>query len=294
MSPFRKIISSSLLSLFLVIWGLFMVCSGRVPDLQTEDDWLTTEENYDEEYKSDLMKELASLDENATELEAEQRREILQALGIEPDATVNTKAEEEVLTEDAFTDMEKEVAELEQLNQAKSVLIDSLKLEDQEANHQLAALDNLVNQSTTSSSLYANGLNRAGSYGSEYGTSEYAMAYQAALDEVYDRNYSGAIDKFRRLLRQSVNDDLSDNAQYWIGECYYALGQYQVAITEFEKVFSYDKNNKQDDAQFMIGMAYLKVGQRELAELELNTLLEFYSNSEYASRAETRLTEINI
>ncbi len=100
MTPLRKILGTSILSLSLVIWGLFMVCSGRVPDLGIEDDWMTSEEGYEyENEETENTTQVTTLDAEATQLEEAQRREILEALGIDPeqilivsDSDVNLRA----------------------------------------------------------------------------------------------------------------------------------------------------------------------------------------------------------
>lgn len=288
MSEIRKIVGSSLLSLMLVVWGLFMVCSGRVSQVEVEDEWWATEEEEDFEGDPQLMRDLIALEQGSSDLDTDQRREILAALGISEEEVAGASEEEAFLTEELFMDLETEIAELERLSRSKSQTIDSLQLELQETDYQLMALNNLVEpQPARTSTTYATAKQARGRY--EYGDSPYALAYQDALNDVYDHNYAQAIEKFRRLLREKTTDELSDNCQYWIGESYYALGRYELAITEFEKVFAFENNNKSDDAQFMIGMAYLRIGERELARLELENLLDFYGNSEYVSRAESQL-----
>ncbi len=271
-----------------------MVCSGRVPDVRTSDDFSEDiDENYEDEERSDLMEQLALLDEEASDLETQQKSEILEALGIDPTGSeMSRREEEEFLTEELFLDLEVEIAELEKLSKKKAQTIDSLQLELQEADYQLAALQNIVPESGR---RLASKSRPQPSFNVTNGTmSEYEMSYQDALNEVYAHNYTRAIDKFRDLLKFDDTDNLADNCQYWIGECYYALSNYQLAIAEFEKVFAFDNNNKDDDAQFMIGMAYLRLGDSNLARLELSNLLTFYGKSEYVARAERQLLELNI
>ncbi|RMD89179.1 MAG: outer membrane protein assembly factor BamD [Calditrichaeota bacterium] len=296
MTKTRNLFGTSILSLFLVVWGLFMVCSGRVPNVYTESD-LGLEEPQEE---SNVQETLATLDAEGQKLETEQRNEILQALGIEP-GTGLSPTEEELLTEELFLDLQVEIAELEKLSKHKTQLIDSLKMELEEADHQLAALSNLVSQPATKKTMFASssptqttpmGSTERVDRMTADGTGE--ASYQSALDDVYARRYDQAIDKFRALLRERTNSDLLDNCQYWIGECYYAKGNYLQAIVEFEKVFAYENNNKDDDAQFMIGLAYMRLGNSDLANIELQNLLAFYNNSEYISKAQIRLAELQI
>jgi len=289
MSEVRRILSTSFISLLLVIWGLFMVCSGRVPTVAYDDEFANSEHGYSESENSNLMTQLAVLDEEATKLEDLQRREILEALGIDPSGADMSAGEQDFLSEELFLDLEVEIAELEKLSGSRNSMLDSLRLEMQEADHQLAALSNLVDVPKSNFNLATN--QTAPRLQSN---TEYAQYYQDALDDVYGKRFDLAIVKFQELLRQSDSDNLADNAQYWIAECNYALGNYQVAIAEFERVFAFENNNKIDDAQFMIGIAYLKAGDPRLAQLELSNLFAFYQDSEYIARAEREFLGLNI
>jgi len=291
MSEVRRILSTSFISLLLVIWGLFMVCSGRLPTVAYDDEFANSKNGYSESENSDLMAQFAVLDEEATKLEDLQRREILAALGIDPSGADMSAAEQDFLSEELFLDLEVEIAELEKLSGSRNSMLDSLRLEMQEADHQLAALSNLVDVPKRSNFSFASTNQTAPRLQSN---SEYAQYYQDALDDVYGKRFDQAIVKFQELLRQSDSDNLADNAQYWIAECNYALGNYQVAIAEFERVFAFENNNKIDDAQFMIGIAYLKAGDPRLAQLELSNLLAFYQDSEYIARAEREFLGLNI
>ena len=184
-----------------------------------------------------------------------------------------------------------EIAELEKLSGSKTTMLDSLRLEMQEADHQLVALSNLVGVP------YRSNLNLASTNQTAprlQSSTEYAQYYQDALDDVYGKRFDQAIAKFQDLLRQGDSDNLADNAQYWSAESNYALGNYQQAIAEFERVFAFENNNKVDDAQFMIGIAYIKAGDPHLAQLELSNLLAFYQDSEYIVRAEREFLGLNI
>ncbi|MBT4482990.1 MAG: tetratricopeptide repeat protein, partial [Candidatus Latescibacteria bacterium] len=85
-------------------------------------------------------------------------------------------------------------------------------------------------------------------------------SYKGARDEYYSRRYESAISGFTELLTVAPNNDLADNAQYWIGECYYAIGNFEKALDAFEKVFNFPDSNKLSDAQIKLGLTYLKLG----------------------------------
>ncbi len=112
------------------------------------------------------------------------------------------------------------------------------------------------------------------------------------MSEYYNRNYKLAIQLFEELLTRNPATSLSDNCRYWIGECYYALGNYNQAIIEFTKVFSYNKSNKMDDAQLKLGLCYWKLGDRERARQEFERLISDYPNSEYVEKAQQFLSKL--
>ena len=59
-----------------------------------------------------------------------------------------------------------------------------------------------------------------------------------------------------KVLGLDAQGELADNAQYWIGECDFALKDYASALEAFHKVFQYSKTEKDDDAQFKLGLCY--------------------------------------
>jgi tol-pal system protein YbgF len=113
----------------------------------------------------------------------------------------------------------------------------------------------------------------------------YTSRYQEALQAYRGRNFRDAIQKFETLLVTDSRHSLSDNCQYWIGESYYDLQNYQQAIVAFEKVFTYTRSNKDDSAQLKLGMCYLRLNEKEKAKEEFQKLVRDYPASEYVGIA---------
>jgi tol-pal system protein YbgF len=130
---------------------------------------------------------------------------------------------------------------------------------------------------------------RSGARTSAYTESSFRSRYDEALRLYYNRRYREAIDAFDQLISQGGDNSLVDNCQYWKGECYYALSNYEQAILEFQKVFTYSDSNKLDDAQLKLGLCYMKLGNSERGRREFQKLLDEYPNSEYAGRARSYL-----
>lgn len=123
--------------------------------------------------------------------------------------------------------------------------------------------------------------------------SAFRQQYQEALQTYRSRQYRSAIQKFESLLNQDTSNSLSDNAQYWIGESYYGLGNYQKAIMSFEKVFTFSKSNKDDAAQLKLGLCYMKLNDKSKAREEFQKLINNYPRSESVGLAKRLLSQIS-
>ena len=118
---------------------------------------------------------------------------------------------------------------------------------------------------------------------------EYQAKYIESLSNYQNGEWNISLDGFKFLIQADSNHDLADNCQYWIGEVYYSLKEYNRSIKEFEKVFTFPGTNKADDAQFKLGLCYVNIKQIDKAKQEFENLLEFYPNSEYYKRSQETL-----
>jgi tol-pal system protein YbgF len=116
--------------------------------------------------------------------------------------------------------------------------------------------------------------------------------YRAGRDSYEDRQYDRAIAQFAQLLETAPDDELADNAQFWIGECYWGLGKYRQALTAFTKVFVYAKTEKADDAQFKIARCYQALEEPDKARAAYQKLLDEYPDSQYAPTARRGLQDL--
>ena len=116
--------------------------------------------------------------------------------------------------------------------------------------------------------------------------SDYRMAYNDALNNYFNHDYLEAIQEFRVLIEREPSGAYADNAQYWIGECYYSLEDFESAITEFKKVFNFDENNKSDHALFKIAISYQQLGRYLKARENMTRFINDYPESELVSQAQ--------
>lgn len=114
---------------------------------------------------------------------------------------------------------------------------------------------------------------------------DYRMAYNDALNKYFNNEYLEAIQEFRVLIEREPQGAYADNAQYWIGECYYSMEDFESAITEFKKVFMFPENNKSDHALFKIAISYQQLGRYMKAREQMNRFVLDYPESELVDQA---------
>lgn len=113
--------------------------------------------------------------------------------------------------------------------------------------------------------------------------------YNTAYLDYTRGDYDVAITGFRQYLKHFPDTELSDNAQYWIGECFYSKKLYPDAIIEFEKVISqYPQGNKVVAAIYKIGLAYESLGENKKAKEYYKRVFDNYPNSTEANLAKER------
>ncbi len=117
----------------------------------------------------------------------------------------------------------------------------------------------------------------------------YAAAYELFREAKYDKSREA----FENLLKQYPDTEFSDNAQFWIGECYYFEKKYEKAIIEYEKVTkNFPEGNKVPYAILKQGLSFLKLGDKASAKLLLQQVIKDFPNTSQARIARSKLLEI--
>ncbi len=119
------------------------------------------------------------------------------------------------------------------------------------------------------------------------------MAYSAAYQIFQEGYYSKARTEFQNFLAAYPDSEYSDNAQFWIGECYFFEQKYESAILEYEKVTkNYPNGNKVPYALLKQGLSFLKLGDNTSAKLLLQEVIKNYPNTSQARIARSNLQGI--
>ena len=98
---------------------------------------------------------------------------------------------------------------------------------------------------------------------------------------------------FEHIYEADPNGELADNALYWIGETYFAAGDYSNAMRYYARVTKeYADQNKAPDAMFKIGLAYVKTGDLAMARRTFEEVIAKYPYSTPAASAKFELKRI--
>ncbi len=117
--------------------------------------------------------------------------------------------------------------------------------------------------------------------------------YDAAYRDFTRGNYQLAVAGFEDFLRYYPDSDLADNAQYWIGESRFALGELDQAIQDFLKVRDlYPEGNKVAGATLKIGYAFLRKGDSATARRYFDTVIREFPDSDEAKFAQDKLATL--
>jgi tol-pal system protein YbgF len=114
--------------------------------------------------------------------------------------------------------------------------------------------------------------------------------YRKGLEQYRAGQCEQAITTFRQFIRADPASDLADNAQFWIGECYYARKDYNRAIIELNEVFTkYPKGDRVPAGLLALATAFADSGDAIDAKLILQKLISDHSKSEEAEVGRQKL-----
>ncbi|HBB15682.1 MAG TPA: tol-pal system protein YbgF [Syntrophus sp. (in: bacteria)] len=117
----------------------------------------------------------------------------------------------------------------------------------------------------------------------------YAAAYELFREAKYERSREG----FENFLKLHPDTEFSDNAQFWIAECFYFEKKYEKAIVEYDKVVkNYPEGNKVPFALLKQGLSFEKLGDKASAKLLLQQVIRDFPNTSQSRIARTKLLEI--
>jgi len=117
--------------------------------------------------------------------------------------------------------------------------------------------------------------------------------YNMAYADYLKGNFQLAIDGFEIYKEQFSESPLADNAQYWIGECYFSQGKFEETIEEFnELILNYPHGDKISAAYLKKGLSLLELGKKEEALSVFKLMISKYPLSEETKLAQQKIKEL--
>jgi tol-pal system protein YbgF len=114
--------------------------------------------------------------------------------------------------------------------------------------------------------------------------------YDAAYLDLTKGKYDLSITGFSNYLKYFPETEQADNAQYWLGECYYAKKNYTRAAIEFHKVLeNYATGDKVPSALYKLGLSLLELKSVEQANKYFQELIDKYPDTQEAKLAKEKL-----
>jgi tol-pal system protein YbgF len=119
--------------------------------------------------------------------------------------------------------------------------------------------------------------------------------YRSAYEDYMRGNYDLAADGFAEYLRRYPNTELSDNALYWIGECYDAQERPEDALNTFTRVLDeFPNSDKAAAAQLKKGLIYLKTGDQGQGVVNLQYVVYEHPGTREADLAREQLKSLGL
>jgi tol-pal system protein YbgF len=117
--------------------------------------------------------------------------------------------------------------------------------------------------------------------------------YAEAFANFQKAAYHKAILQFNVFVERYPQHDLTDNAFYWMGECWYGLRNYPRAIAAFDMVLErFPKGNKAPDSLLKKAYSLQRSGKPREAMAACQELLRRYPQSSSASKAQSKIKEL--
>ncbi len=119
--------------------------------------------------------------------------------------------------------------------------------------------------------------------------------YRSAYEDYMRGNYDLASQGFRDYIVRWPNTELTDNALYWIGECYDAQNDPAMALEVFTQVLEdYPTSDKAAAAQLKKGLLYLKMDDQAQGVVHLQYVVYEYPGTREADLARERLRSLGL
>lgn len=114
--------------------------------------------------------------------------------------------------------------------------------------------------------------------------------YDTATQDLTQGRYGLALTGYRDFLRRFPDSDLADNAQYGVGECFFAQAQFDSALVEYARVGArWGEGDRAPAALYKLGLCEDRLGRAADARRSFEDLVKRFPQSGEAQLARDRL-----
>ena len=123
--------------------------------------------------------------------------------------------------------------------------------------------------------------------------SNYQDDYDIAFAHLRAGRFLESARAFEDFIQKYPNNELTDNAYYWLGESYYVKRQYPQALSAFQSLTEkFPSSAKAPDSWLKIGYSYYEMDDFIKADENLRKVMNNYPNSSIARLAKNRLRQL--
>jgi len=128
----------------------------------------------------------------------------------------------------------------------------------------------------------------------EASTGEAMEALYKNAKQTYERkDFTAAREKFKAFLAVYPKGELSDNAQFWIGESFYSEKDYEKAIIAYDDVLKkFPKGDKIPSALLKQALCWQELGDKTFAKSLLKRVIREHPRTQQAKIAKEKLKGI--
>ncbi len=117
--------------------------------------------------------------------------------------------------------------------------------------------------------------------------------YKEALRLFNIKQYKASLRLFKSLDNNRTSISLRDNVLFWIGQCFFKMGDYEKAVEDLNTVIDeYKDGNKVADSLYLAGASYNILGEKSKALDYLNRALGSSPDAQLRKKIEFKIKEI--
>ena len=118
--------------------------------------------------------------------------------------------------------------------------------------------------------------------------------YDTAWADYTTGQWMLAIQGFEAYIKTFPQSELADDAQFYIGQTYYAGGKFEEAVAAFDQALAaYPEGNVVPEASYKQGLSLDRLSETERAKASFTFIIENYPESTMAPLAQQALNRLN-